>query len=32
LLFKLPAPVGAPAQLSSIASRDGERFVFLIPR
>jgi hypothetical protein len=31
VLFKNPAPVLAPAQLSSIASRDGERFVFLQP-
>jgi Tol biopolymer transport system component/mono/diheme cytochrome c family protein len=27
-LFKVPSPVGAPAQLSSIASADGQRFVF----
>jgi hypothetical protein len=30
LLFKLPTPTLAPAQLSSVASRDGERFVFLV--
>jgi hypothetical protein len=30
LLFKLPTPTQAPAQLSSVASRDGERFVFLV--
>jgi hypothetical protein len=31
VLFKNPAPVLGPAQLSSIASPDGERFVFLQP-
>jgi roadblock/LC7 domain-containing protein len=30
LLFKLPSPIMAPAQLSSVASRDGERFVFIV--
>jgi Tol biopolymer transport system component len=30
VLFKIPAPVPAPAQLSSIASPDGERFVFVV--
>jgi hypothetical protein len=30
LLFKLPTPTLAPAQLSSVASPDGERFVFLV--
>jgi len=30
LLFKLPSQIGAPAQLSSVASRDGQRFVFVI--
>jgi len=30
VLFKTAAPVLAPAQLSSIASRDGERFVFAV--
>ena len=29
LLFPLPSPMLAPAQLSSISSRDGQRFVFL---
>jgi hypothetical protein len=29
LLFKLPSPMLAPAQLSNISSRDGQRFVFL---
>ena len=29
VLFKAPSPILAPAQLSSISSRDGERFVFL---
>jgi hypothetical protein len=30
LLFKLPTPMLGPAQLSGVASRDGERFVFLV--
>jgi hypothetical protein len=30
LLFKLPSPIGTPAQLSSVASRDGQRFVFIV--
>jgi hypothetical protein len=30
LLFKLPSQIGTPAQLSSVASRDGERFVFIV--
>ena len=29
VLFKVPSPILAPAQLSSISSPDGERFVFL---
>ena len=29
-LFKVPAPIAAPAQLSSIASPDGDRFVFVV--
>jgi hypothetical protein len=29
-LFKVPSPVGAPAQLSSIGSPDGQRFVFAV--
>jgi Tol biopolymer transport system component/mono/diheme cytochrome c family protein len=29
-LFKLPTPVGAPAQLSSVSSPDGQRFVFAV--
>ena len=29
-LFKLPTPTLGPAQLSSISSRDGQRFVFLV--
>jgi len=29
-LFKVPAPIAAPAQLSSIASPDGDRFVFMV--
>jgi len=29
-LFKLPNPVGAPAQLSSVSSPDGQRFVFAV--
>ena len=29
-LFKLPSPTLGPAQLSSIGSRDGQRFVFLV--
>jgi Tol biopolymer transport system component len=28
-LFKVPSPIMAPAQLSSVASRDGQTFVFL---
>ena len=30
LLFKLPNPVLAPAQLSNVSSPDGERFVFAV--
>ena len=30
MLFKLPSQIGAPAQLSSVASRDGQRFVFIV--
>jgi WD40 repeat protein len=30
VLFKIPTPVVAPAQLSSIGSPDGERFVFAV--
>jgi mono/diheme cytochrome c family protein len=29
-LFKLSTPVGAPAQLSAVASGDGQRFVFAV--
>jgi hypothetical protein len=29
-LFKVPNPIPAPAQLSSIASPDGQRFVFVV--
>jgi hypothetical protein len=29
-LFQLPNPVGAPAQLSSVSSADGQRFVFAV--
>jgi len=29
-LFELPAPIGAPAQLSDISSPDGQRFVFAV--
>jgi mono/diheme cytochrome c family protein len=29
-LFELPVPAGAPAQLSSISSPDGQRFVFAV--
>lgn len=29
LLFRLPNPTQAPAQLSNVASRDGQRFVFV---
>jgi Tol biopolymer transport system component len=29
-LFKIPNPVGAPAQLSSVSSPDGQRFVFAV--
>jgi len=28
-LFQVPSPIGAPAQLSSVATPDGARFVFL---
>ena len=30
LLFKLPTPVLAPAQLSSVSSPDGQRFIFAV--
>jgi hypothetical protein len=30
MLFRLPSPIGAPAQLSSVASKDGQRFVFVL--
>jgi hypothetical protein len=30
LLFKLPSQIGAPAQLSSVASKDGQRFAFVV--
>jgi len=30
LLFEVPSPTLAPAQLSSISTRDGQRFVFLV--
>ena len=30
LLFKLPTPVLAPAQLSNVSSPDGERFIFAV--
>lgn len=30
MLFKLPTQVGAPAQLSSVSSPDGQRFVFAV--
>jgi hypothetical protein len=30
VLFKIPTPIVAPAQLSSIGSPDGERFVFAV--
>jgi hypothetical protein len=30
MLFKLPTAVGAPAQLSSVSSGDGQRFVFAV--
>jgi mono/diheme cytochrome c family protein len=30
MLFKLPTPVLAPAQLSSVASPDGQRFIFAV--
>jgi Tol biopolymer transport system component/mono/diheme cytochrome c family protein len=30
VLFRLPTPVGGPAQLSSISSPDGQRFVFAV--
>jgi roadblock/LC7 domain-containing protein len=30
ILFKLPSAIGFPAQLSSVASRDGQRFVFIV--
>ena len=29
LMFKVPSPILAPAQLSSVSTRDGERWVFL---
>jgi Tol biopolymer transport system component len=29
-LFEIPSPVGAPAQLSTVCSPDGERFVFAV--
>lgn len=29
-LFELPGPIGAPAQLSSVSSPDGQRFVFAV--
>jgi eukaryotic-like serine/threonine-protein kinase len=29
-LFQLPAPVGAPAQVSAVGTRDGQRFVFAV--
>jgi Tol biopolymer transport system component/mono/diheme cytochrome c family protein len=29
-LFEIPAPIGAPAQLSEIASPDGQRFIFAV--
>jgi hypothetical protein len=29
-LFELPTPVGAPAQLSTVSSPDGQRFVFAV--
>ena len=29
-LFELPTQVGAPAQLSSVSSPDGQRFVFAV--
>ncbi len=30
MLFKLPTPVLAPAQLSNVASPDGQRFIFAV--
>src|SRR5207244_1311498 len=30
-LFPVPSPTLGPAQLSSISSRDGQRFVFIVP-
>ena len=30
LLFKLPTPILAPAQLSSVSSPDGQRFIFAV--
>ena len=30
LLFKLPTPVLAPAQLSNVSSPDGQRFIFAV--
>ena len=30
VLFKMPTPVGNPAQLSSVSSGDGQRFVFAV--
>lgn len=29
-LFEIPTPIGAPAQLSTVSSPDGERFVFAV--
>jgi hypothetical protein len=29
-LFQLPTPVGAPAQVSAVGTRDGQRFVFAV--
>jgi len=29
-LFEIPTPIGAPAQLSTVCSPDGERFVFAV--
>ncbi len=29
-LFEIPSPIGAPAQLSTVSSPDGERFVFAV--
>jgi WD40-like Beta Propeller Repeat len=30
-LFEIPVPIGAPAQLSTVSSADGQRFVFAVP-